>query len=223
MISGRCSPGEGENLMVRSTIVHIAVILVFGSLLGLGFNAARGDVKINLKRNYFRVADTTPSKPESPVRQTSQVEKPRSLPQHPYTLATLAEVIDMAGSKAAFNGEIAFVDARRADEFEEGHLPRAYNIDNYNVDKQLPAVRPYLDTADVIVVYCGGGDCEDSIFLATELEYRGVPRNKLRLFEGGMAAWREADQPIDVGPSSLDPQEPVWSSAAPTDDGVHTP
>ena len=121
------------------------------------------------------------------------------------------------------NGSLVFVDARNAAAFEEGHIPGAYNIDNYNVDKHLPGVRPLLDFADTIVVYCGGGECEDSIFLASELEARGLRRETIRLFEAGMTAWSESGMPIEQGHDPFNGDEVGFTDASTTDEGVSTP
>jgi len=204
--------------------VHIVVILLVGSLLGVGFNAVRQEGRINLKRNYFRVADAAPpAAGQAVVKLPSDVTPAHTLPPHPYTVVTVDEVAEMVGSDAAYAGQIVFVDARRKDDFEEGRIAGAYNVDNYNVDRDLPAVRPFLDMAEKVVVYCGGGDCEDSIFLATELEFRGIARDRLLLFEGGMAAWTRAGLPSETGAGPESLETSAWTSAEPTDDGVSTP
>ena len=51
-----------------------------------------------------------------------------------------------------------------------------------------------------MVVYCKGGDCEDSIFLARDLVYKyGVALESLYIYEGGMNDWLEQQQPTTTG------------------------
>jgi rhodanese-related sulfurtransferase len=43
-----------------------------------------------------------------------------------------------------------------------------------------------------VVVYCKGGDCEDSIFLARDLAYKyDVAIDSLYIYEGGMNDWQQ--------------------------------
>jgi hypothetical protein len=49
------------------------------------------------------------------------------------------------------------------------------------------------------VVYCGGGQCEDSIFMCRELDSAGIPYAKLFLYEGGYHEWVDQQQPTHQG------------------------
>jgi len=169
------------------------MILLVGSILALGFNSVRSDVGIKLSRNYFKIAQHTSA--QSQHRRGEDDSSPHS--KHPYKVVTLDEMIDMVGSEAHCNGDIVLLDARNEDEYKVNHICRAFHVDNYNVDKCFDRIQPYLDSAEMIVLYCGGAECEDSIFLATELEARGVAFDKLRLFEGGVKGWRDADLPLE--------------------------
>lgn len=94
----------------------------------------------------------------------------------------------------------AFVDARSRDHYEEGHISGAYYLNHYQSQKLIDEVRPALEQADFIVVYCGGGDCEDSILLATSLisEY-GFDYGRVYVYLGGMEEWKAGSHPITEG------------------------
>src|SRR5256884_4832732 len=84
---------------------------------------------------------------------------------------------------------IVFVDARDDRHYDEGHVPGAYQFDRYYPEKHLPTVlRPCLNALKV-VVYCAGGNCEDSEFAALALKEAGVPSERLFVFAGGMTEW----------------------------------
>ena len=52
----------------------------------------------------------------------------------------------------------------------------------------------------IVVVYCKGGDCEDSIFLARDLVYKhAVPLESLYIYEGGMNDWNTNGSPVQSG------------------------
>lgn len=90
------------------------------------------------------------------------------------------------------NEDVLFMDARRKDEYDQGHIPRAINVDIqlfeldptyrntvmqmlYSLDKQRP-----------VVTYCGGGNCELSHKLSELLTSIGF--DNVFIYLGG---WNE--------------------------------
>jgi rhodanese-related sulfurtransferase len=97
-------------------------------------------------------------------------------------------------------GLIVFVDARNKGEFEDGHIPGAYQLDPYHPEKQLPDVLTACQAAEKVLVYCTGGDCEDADSTAILLRDSGIPDNKLVVYGGGITDWRENHLPMEEGP-----------------------
>src|SRR5438477_466090 len=96
---------------------------------------------------------------------------------------------------------IVFVDARDDRHYEEGHVPGAYQFDRYYPQNHLLTVLPPCLNALKVVVYCAGGNCEDSEFAALALKEAGVPSERLFVFAGGMTEWTQSGLPIEVGAS----------------------
>jgi rhodanese-related sulfurtransferase len=95
---------------------------------------------------------------------------------------------------------VVVLDARSAAHYEEGHIPGAYLLDHYHQDDHMDALLPLLQDAPMIVVYCTGGDCEDSIFLCNDLvRTYGIYQEALYIFEGGITAWEEQGAPLQEG------------------------
>ena len=94
---------------------------------------------------------------------------------------------------------IVFIDARDDRHYQEGHIPGAYQFDRYYPEKHLPAVLSACQNARRIVVYCTGGNCEDSEFAALTLKEAGVPQENLSVYVGGMTEWAAKEWPIEVG------------------------
>jgi rhodanese-related sulfurtransferase len=94
---------------------------------------------------------------------------------------------------------IVFIDARDDRHYQEGHVPGAYQFDRYYPEKHLAAVLPACATAEKIVVYCTGGNCEDSEFAALALKDAGVPAERLFVFVGGITQWSANGWPIELG------------------------
>lgn len=98
------------------------------------------------------------------------------------------------------NGQVVFVDARSDSDYADGHIPGALHVYHYDQEKYLPDVLPALENAEVVVVYCGGGDCEDSIYLATDLIYEHqLPYDHVFLYEGGMHDWLAKHRAVRTG------------------------
>lgn len=200
---------------MKRTVAATVGIVAIGLVLGLGFNAARRKNRIEIGRNYFKVADVpgvrapvTPGDPSGAVGGSTPGDKSPSpdiddgpsLPEHPFTVISAEEAFVLSDAPGRYTGEIVFVDARDDKHFEEGHIPGAHQIDHFNLEVYMDAAMlDRLDVAETIVVYCGGGDCEDSIFLSSALLDFDIPQAKIRLFEGGMAEWTEQAYPIEEG------------------------
>lgn len=92
---------------------------------------------------------------------------------------------------------IAFVDARSPLEFEQGHLPGAFNLpldqaENFLGTQSLPIAPDQL-----VVTYCAGGACEISESLGQMLKDRRVCR-RVQVLEGGWLGWLSANAPIET-------------------------
>ena len=61
-------------------------------------------------------------------------------------------------------------------------------------------LKPQLEMAFFLIVYCNGGDCEDSLHLASDLgSLYGLPPENIYVYEGGFNEWKEMQMPITVG------------------------
>ncbi len=64
------------------------------------------------------------------------------------------------------NEDVLFMDARRKDEYDAGHIPRALNVDIqlFEMDptyrNEMMQMLYGLDKRRPVVTYCGGGNCE---------------------------------------------------------------
>ncbi len=175
---------------MKSTVFPAIAIVLGASALGLGYNVVRSKDSIGIRKNYFQTLNL-PAQAEEPAK-------------NPFPVVTLDEMIDFYQSAEFGTGETVFVDARDDDHYAEAHIPGALHVDRYNSDIGFEEVQTAIEQAELIVVYCGGGECEDSILLATEFVMeRDVPLRKVRVFEGGMEAW-EGD--------NLETEEGAWES-----------
>lgn len=100
---------------------------------------------------------------------------------------------------------VVFLDARDAPQYEAGHIPGAYLLDPYRPERGLPAVLAASTAAEQVVVYCRGGECEDSGLAAGLLLSSGIPAAKLLVYDGGYAEWIANGLPTETGPRRSEP------------------
>lgn len=92
---------------------------------------------------------------------------------------------------------VVLLDARSEAHYEEGHIAGAFLLDHYRQDQYIEELKPVLNDSAIIVIYCTGGDCEDSIFLSNSLVYNhGIEKEKIYIFEGGVELWEEVGHPL---------------------------
>jgi rhodanese-related sulfurtransferase len=96
-------------------------------------------------------------------------------------------------------GLIVFVDARDDEKYRAAHIPGAWRFNHYRADEELPTVLPACLNGLTVVVYCSGGQCEDSEFAAIILRDAGVPRENLAVYVGGLSEWTEKKFPLEAG------------------------
>ncbi|MFQ5748089.1 MAG: rhodanese-like domain-containing protein [Planctomycetota bacterium] len=177
-------PGPG------GTLVQALLFLALSLGTGLLGNALLPQ-GLDLGRDYF------------PAGATPQGEEPRpahGLPDHPYGKPEARDVL----AYSEFAGEddsILILDARHDADYLEGHIPGAVSLDFYKLDEKLPRMRPLLEKAVTVIVYCNGGDCEDSLNLAQDLVFRYnlLTEDQVLVYEGGITEWRELGYPIEQG------------------------
>ena len=96
-----------------------------------------------------------------------------------------------------------FLDARRTSVYAEGHIPKARSFPVWEsdiADRVKAFYEEGLDQNAPIVIYCSGGDCEDSHMLAEKLYMVGF--NNLLLYKDGFPGWQKRGLPSVKGPKA---------------------
>jgi rhodanese-related sulfurtransferase len=189
-------------------VVEAAIVVIVGLGVGLAANklSPRG---LALSRNYFP-GGTNPV-PAAPAQvqavpgpagtnetsESAQIsERLRGKGLQELKLNRVEILFDDPRRQ---DGRIVFVDARNQDDYQQGHIPGAYELDPYHPEKELGTVLPICQAAEKVVVYCTGGDCEDSDTAALLLQDGGVPDQNLFVYGGGFTAWAAAHLPVETG------------------------
>lgn len=147
------------------------------------------------------VAATSTGATHSPTpTPVTDVDPLKRFPQHPdqpYVEIAFADV------KWLHDKSVLFLDARRTSVYEQGHIPgaRAYSVWESDIDDK---VRKLFDERGdpreqtlPIVIYCSGGDCEDSHMLAQKLW--GIQFNNLYVYKDGFPDWQQHGGTVHTG------------------------
>ena len=100
-----------------------------------------------------------------------------------------------------FGEKRLFLDARRTTVYADGHIPgaRSFPIWESDIADRVKAFyEEGLDQNAPIVIYCSGGDCEDSHMLAEKLYMVGF--NNLLVYKDGFPGWQKRGLPAVKGP-----------------------
>ena len=192
---------------VRPGIISgVIAIALIASVVALAANSVRDHGSINFSRNYFKklpvVTDTTEQAQPTTDSETGEAPAPDdgiqrlSFEEAHDNFVTGEEEYESTGESIYL-----FVDARVRDQYEEGHIPGAAWLYHYESENLIDELRPELELAFFIIIYCNGGDCEDSIHLATDLmSLYGLPGENIFVYEGGLDEWVENEMPVVSGP-----------------------
>ena len=200
--------------MMRTILQMLGVVLA-GTTLGLCINASRGDRAFRIGRDHFaarRVSNpvTATTKPDlSPLSSpsaTGEADQPATaadpwhhLEEMGYQPIGHEDVLGLFQSEAYQNEQVIFVDARADAAYQAGHIAGAYQFDHYRPEQYLDTVLPACQNATKIVVYCNGGECEDSMLAAGDLIEHGVDPSSVFVYAGGVKAWRQDNLPFERG------------------------
>jgi len=91
------------------------------------------------------------------------------------------------------------INARDEQHYREGHIPGACEFDPYHPEKYFATVLPVCQAAEQIVLYCNGGDCDDSESAAITLRDVGIANQKLFVYTGGITEWTTNGLPVEIG------------------------
>lgn len=183
--------------------VLVAVLGLFAALVA-NFISPRG---LSLTRNYFPEKETMPTA----TVPAAGAPGPGALSTNGLAVITTAQALELFHDPHYEQALIVFVDARDDQHYMAGHIPGAWQLDRYYPEKHLATVLPACMNATRVVVYCTGGECEDSHYAAQTLQEAGVPTEHLSVYASGMTEWEAKKLPVETGArhsGTLRPNQP---------------
>jgi rhodanese-related sulfurtransferase len=171
---------------------------------------------------YSRALDTAPAAGEiasgpapaptvAPAVSETSSTTPAAAPNAAPSAKTFAPHPDRASveigtddAEQLFREKRLFLDARRSSVYADGHIPGARSFPVWESDI-ADRVKAFYeegggdrDQNAPIVIYCSGGDCEDSHMLAEKLYMVGF--NNLLVYKDGFPGWQKGGLPAVRGP-----------------------
>ena len=189
---------------VRNVLLEALFVAVVGAAFAFGANliSPRGLV---LTRNYFPAGI---NRPVPAARDVANTNSPALSPAQLLAVRLKEQGLQSVDGRQAAQlfhdprfqqGSIAFIDARDEPHYREGHIPGACEFDPYHPEKYFATVLPVCQAAEQIVLYCNGGDCDDSESAAILLRDVGIANQKLFVFTGGITEWTTNGLPVEIG------------------------
>ena len=155
---------------------------------------------------WFASAEpAAPGRPGVPSKATPVATAATASPADPGQFAPHPDKpwVEISGEDAAAlhaRADVPVLDARRTSVYREGHIARArpFSVWEADVDEKVKAFFGEGHDPNVpILVYCSGGDCEDSHMLGQKLFFAGF--NNVLVYKDGYPDWVKRGLPVTRG------------------------
>jgi rhodanese-related sulfurtransferase len=172
------------------------VILLAAFLAAIVSNALAGpERRLEWLRAPTPLAEAPPASAPRPSAAAPSSGAAAASPQKPWTEISTDE------AERLFRTGVLFVDARRSGEYRQGHVTGARSMPVWEagLDEKVKALfdERSADQSAPIVVYCNGGECEDSHELGQRLFLSGF--DSVRVYRDGFPDWSRKKLPVTTG------------------------
>jgi rhodanese-related sulfurtransferase len=190
---------------VKRVLLEALLVAAVGAVVAFAANALspRG---LKLTQDYFH-GETRPV-PRAKAIPIETIASSTNSPADPVVVRLKEKGLQVVNGEQALElfheplyqqGAIIFIDARNDEHYQGGHIPGAYQFDNYHPENYMGTIFPLCQSAQKIVVYCTGGNCEDSQFAALTLRDAQIQNEKLFVYTGGITEWTNRGNVVEVG------------------------
>ena len=208
---------------MKAVLLEALLVAALGAALAFAANALSPH-GLELTKNYFpgtqRASPPPAGLPQPPGVANPQTNSPLELlatrlRENGLQLADSNQVTHMYRDPRREQDGVIFIDARDEEHYRAAHIPGAYHFDRFHPENYLTNVVSVCLTAEQIVFYCNGGDCDDSEHAAIMLrDSIGIPKEKVFVYGGGITEWATNGLPIEAGARNSGQLTNLGSSAA---------
>jgi rhodanese-related sulfurtransferase len=192
---------------VKRVLQEAALVVVIGAALAFAANALSPH-GLKLSENFFAGTAKTAAAPATTNLTGTAGATTNSLAAllaarfkaEGLQLADSNQVVQLFRDPRREAGGVIFIDSRNDQEYRAGHIPGAYLFNHFHPEQYAAEVLPVCLTAEQIVFYCNGGDCDDSEHTAIMLrDSVKIPMEKVFVYGGGLHEWATNSLPIELG------------------------
>jgi rhodanese-related sulfurtransferase len=180
-----------------------AILIVAGGAAVVSNAVAGPERKLLWIGSYSQAAETrtvpTPAAAAASVSPATQEQGAGKVfaphPDKPWVEASGDDVLALHKS-----GNVLFLDARRTSLYRLGHIPgaRPFSVWEADIDEKVKGLfAEGRDQSAPVVVYCTGGDCEDSHMVGQKLYFVGF--DNVLVYKDGFPDWEKRGLPVDKG------------------------
>jgi rhodanese-related sulfurtransferase len=182
-------------------VTRILILVVLAVLCGVVSNMTASRERKLVWLGSYSPAARAAAPVSGPVAVTATTPRSASagttFPPHPDKAW-----VEIDGDAAAqLHGQgVLFLDARRSSVYKDGHIQgaRSFPVWESDIDARVKALfEEGRDQRAPIVVYCSGGDCEDSHMLSEKLYFVGF--DNALVYKGGFPDWQKRGLPVSKG------------------------
>jgi len=200
--------------MSRSeSLINIAVravtIAALGGMIGLVDSMRRGPVRTKLDTPASLGTPSgagvsgAPTSTHTSTPATTPGATPGApgdaAPSPPTSTSTLPDGhITVARARELFDQQAHFIDSRKREEYEAGHVQGAIRMELADFKDAIPPPIEFMVKGTPVVVYCVGGDCDESEAVGKQLNILGF--TSVVVMHDGFPGWKQAGHPVETGP-----------------------
>jgi Rhodanese-like domain len=172
---------------VKRVLQEGVLVALIGAALAFAANAL-SPYGLALGRNYFPGTNRALPSPTGGSNVTALAAGGTNSPSELLSARLRADGLQLADSNLVTRffqdprrqqDEIIFIDARDDEHYRAGHIPGAYLFDRFQQENYLTNVLQVCLSAQQIVFYCNGGECDDSEHAALMLrDSIRIPKEK---------------------------------------------
>ena len=193
---------------MKKVLQEGALVAVIGAALAFAANALSPH-RLALTKDYFPAGQIASPAAAAATNVTTAAAATTNSPVELLAASLRAKGLQLAESNQVMQffhdprrlqDGIIFIDARDEDHYRAGHIPGAYHFDRFHPENYLINVIQVCQTAQAIVFYCNGGDCDDSEHAAIMLrDSIGIPKEKVFVYGGGFTEWTNNGLSFELG------------------------
>lgn len=188
---------------MKKIIKQILIILVLSILVGLLVNAVNPKgIPLVMDPKRYSTEESDKIKEDFVNNPYDTSNHKEAFIQNPhYNKAGFVEPQNIKKdlAKLFYDKKALFIDARKAEEFNAGHIKGSLNyfyedFHKKSKEEQMEMLKG-LNKNGIIVCYCNGGECDMSIDLAYDIAKLGF--KSVNIYLGGYKEWEDAGYPVE--------------------------